>query len=62
MRTTAAVGRELGGAAAVLGWLQRSAARGVARRDGCFDESAKGESDSEWQGASLGAMSSAPYW
>ena len=41
MRTAAAVGRELGGAATVLGRLQRSAARGVARRDGCFDGSAR---------------------
>ena len=59
MRTAAAVGGELGTAATVLGRLHRSAARGVARRDGCFDGSAKGESGSEWQGASLGAFSSA---
>ena len=57
MRTAAAVGGELGTAATVLGRLHRSAARGVARRDGCFDGSVKGESVSEWRGASLGALS-----
>ena len=57
MRTAAAVGGELGTAATVLGRLQRSAARGVARRDGCFDGSVKGESGSEWRCASLGEMS-----
>ena len=51
MRTAAAVGGELGTAATVLGRLHRSAARGVARRDGCFDGSVKGESVSEWRGA-----------
>ena len=56
MRTAAAVGGDLDAAATVLGWLHRSAARGVARRDGCFDGSVKGESDSEWRGATLGAM------
>jgi len=57
MRTAAAVGGELGTAATVLGRLHRSAARGVARRDGCFDGSVKVESGSEWQRASLGEMS-----
>ena len=47
MRTAAAVGGELGTAATVLGRLQRCAARGVARRDGCFDGSAKCESVSK---------------
>ena len=56
MRTAAAVGGEFGTAATVLGRLHRSAARGVARRDGCFDGSVKSESGSEWQGASPGAM------
>ena len=57
MRTAAAIGGELGTAATVLGRLHRSAARGVARRDGCFDGSVKGESVSEWQRvASLGAV------
>ena len=46
MRTAAAVGGELG-TATVLGRLHRSAARGVAGRDGCFDGSVKGESVSE---------------
>ena len=53
MRSAAAVGSELGTTATVLGRLHRSAARGVARRDGCFDGSVKGESGSEWCGASL---------
>ena len=48
MSTAAAVGGELGTAATVLGRLHRSAARGVARRDGCFDGSVKGESVSKW--------------
>ena len=49
MRTAAAIGGELGAAATVLGRVHRSAARGDARRDGCFDGSAKDESVSEWR-------------
>ena len=62
MRTAAAVGGELGTAATVLGRLHKSAARGVARRDGCFDGSVKGESVSEWRNASTCSFSIELSW